>query len=272
MKKAIPILFALFLIGPALPSGAQESAPKPAPPPDAAATPAPAPPMSASAVRGKVVYERFCTSCHGDLGNGAGEFAEHIAVKPRDYRQGTFKWRSTPSGALPLDSDLEKTIRDGIYGTYMPSWFAIGKRNRADVISYIKTFSARWTTESAPAPITIPPEPEYTESSVSRGRAIYEKNNCAQCHGSGALGDGPSAHDLKDDWGNAIVPYDLTQGHIKCGNTGEDIYRVFITGLNGTPMPSFTDSISSDEAWALVHYIQSLSPLYPKHVTTAAKR
>ena len=75
--------------------------------------------------------------------------------------------------------------------------------------------------------------------SVKRGRAVYERSNCSQCHGHTGLGDGPSAHELKDDWGNPIVPYDLTQGHIKCGDTGPDIYRVFITGLDGTPMPSF---------------------------------
>ncbi len=149
-----------------------------------------------------------------------------------------------------------------------PSWFAIGKGTRSDVIAYIKTFSPRWETDKPPAAITIPPEPSYTEESVKRGRAIYERSNCAQCHGQSALGDGPSAHELKDDWGNPIVPYDLTQGHIKCGDTGPDIYRVFITGLNGTPMPSYTDSISNDEAWDLVHYIQSLSGLYPKNYPT----
>ena len=228
-------------------------------------------PPAGDPVKGKVVYERFCVSCHGDLGNGNGEFAEWITTKPRDYRQGTFKWRSTPSGSLPLDSDLDKTIRDGVYGTFMPSWYAIGEHNRRDVIAYIKTFSARWKTDKPQPPITIPPEPMYTEASVKRGRAVYEKSNCSQCHGQDALGDGPSAHELKDDWGNPIVPYDLTQGHIKCGDRGQDIYRVFITGLNGTPMPSFADSISETEAWDLVHYIQSLSPLYVKNVGVAAK-
>ena len=222
-------------------------------------------------VKGEVVYTRYCVSCHGELGNGAGEFAEWITTKPRDYRQGTFKWRSTPSGSLPLDSDLDKTIRDGIYGTFMPPWFPIGERSRRDVIAYIKTFSPRWKTEKPLPAIKIPPEPVYSEASVKRGLAVYEKSNCAQCHGQGALGDGPSAHDLKDDWGFPIVPYDLTGGHIKCGDTGPDIYRVFMTGLNGTPMPSYVDSISEAEAWDLVHYIQSLSPLYPKNVGVAAK-
>jgi mono/diheme cytochrome c family protein len=217
-----------------------------------------------NATRGKVVYERYCLSCHGELGNGEGEVAEWIDPKPRDYRQGTFKWRSTPSGALPLVSDLEKTINDGVYGTYMPTWFAIGHRNRLDVIAYIQTFSPRWQAEKAPPPITIPSDPGYNTASVQRGKALYERENCAQCHGPSALGDGPSARDLKNDWGYQIVPYDLTQGHIKCGDTGPDIYRVFMTGLNGTPMPAFADSIKPEEAWDLVHYIESLSPAYPK--------
>ena len=220
--------------------------------------------VAGNAARGKVVYERFCVSCHGDLGNGEGEVAEWIDPKPRDYRQGTFKWRSTPTGALPLVSDLDKTIQDGVTGTYMPTWYAIGHRNRMDVIAYIETFSPRWKTEKPQAPIIIPADPGYNGATVQRGRAIYDRENCAQCHGLSALGDGPSARDLKNDWGFPIVPYDLTQGHIKCGDTGPDIYRVFMTGLNGTPMPAFSDSIKPDEAWDLVHYIQSLSPLYPK--------
>ena len=173
--------------------------------------------------------------------------------------------RARPPDLARSVSDLERTIRDGIYGTYVPGWYAIGKRSRRDVIAYIQSFSPRWKTENPQPPITIPREPPYTEESVKRGRAIYERSNCAQCHGPAGLGDGPSARDLKDDWGNPIVPYDLTRGHIKGGDTGSDIYRVFITGLNGTPMPSFADSIKADEAWDLVHYIQSLSPLYPKN-------
>jgi mono/diheme cytochrome c family protein len=39
---------------------------------------------------------------------------------------------------------------------------------------------------------------------------------------------------------------------------------VFMAGLSGTPMPTFADSLSSEDAWDLVHYIQSLSPGYQK--------
>lgn len=212
---------------------------------------------------GKFVYERYCLSCHGELGNGAGEFAEWISPKPRDYRQGTFKWRSTPSGSLPTDADLERTITRGLYGTYMPTWVAIGHRARLDVIAYIKTFAPRFKSEQPQAAISIPAEPADDGASRQRGRDIYVKFQCVQCHGDGGMGDGPSSHELKDDWGNAIVPYNLTQGHIKCGDTAADIYRVFMTGLNGTPMPSFAESIEPAQAWDLAHYIKSLSQTAP---------
>src|ERR1700682_1276296 len=212
-----------------------------------------------SVARGKVVYERFCTSCHGAEGDGRGESADYIYPRPRDFRQGMFKWRSTPSGALPTVSDLEKTIRDGLYGTHMPTWYAIGHRNRLDVISYIQTFSPRWRSEEIPPPIAIPRQPAMNSQSVTSGKALYEKLECAKCHGDTGRGDGPSSHELKNDWGDPIVAADLTAGHFKCGGTPADIYRVFMTGLNGTPMPSYVDSIKPEEAWQLVHYIESLS-------------
>jgi cytochrome c oxidase cbb3-type subunit I/II len=221
---------------------------------------------------GKLVYQRYCLSCHGAQGNGQGEAAEYMAIKPRDYRQGTFKWRSTPSGSLPLDADLEHTLLTGLYGTYMPTWSALDERSRRDVIAYIKTFAPRFATEKPEAAIVIPPDPGYSDASVKRGGAVFQKYNCSQCHGSGGQGDGPSAHELKDDWGNAIVPYDLTKGHVKCGDRGTDIYRVFMTGLAGTPMPTFADSMNAADAWDLVHFIQSLSPGYAKNMVAAADR
>jgi mono/diheme cytochrome c family protein len=213
--------------------------------------------------RGAEVYRRYCVTCHGERGDGTGEFAAYTTPKPRDFRQGTFKWRSTPSGSLPLVSDLERTIREGVYWTAMPSFFPLRERARRDVIAYIQTFSPRWTNADAPVPLQIAPEPAHTAESVAKGRAVYEKQNCAQCHGDRGTGDGPAAKTLTDDWGNPTLPFDLTKGHMKGGDAGADLYRVFMTGLNGTPMPSFVETIAPDEAWDLVHYIQSLSMSRP---------
>ena len=217
--------------------------------------------------QGKLLYEQYCALCHGEKGDGNGPYGKDTTPTPRDFRQGTFKWRSTPSGSLPTDADLEEVLVKGLFGTSMSSFAtSLSHDQRIAVIAYLKTFSPRFASEKPEAPITMSQEPLYTPESAARGEVVYKKMNCAQCHGDEAQGDGESADDLTDDWGNPIVPYDLTEGHIKGGNNGADIYRVFITGLNGTPMPSFADSISPAEAWDLVHFIQSLSPDYPKDV------
>lgn len=213
---------------------------------------------AAAAQDGQAVYERYCLSCHGPLGDGNGYAARHLDPRPRNFTAGTFKWRSTASGQLPRDEDILRTITDGLYGTNMPSWQALSPGELQDVMAYVKTFSRRFAEEKAAAPIPIPPAPASTPQTVAAGAQVYERMGCAACHGRGGRGDGPSATGLRDDWGYPIAVYDLTSGRLKCGNAPADVYRVFMTGLNGTPMPSFVESLTPEEAWQLVHYILSL--------------
>ena len=37
------------------------------------------------------------------------------------------------------------------------------------------------------------------------------------------------------------------------------MFRVLVTGLDGTPMPSFGSAMTADQRWDVVHYIRSLS-------------
>ena len=71
---------------------------------------------------GETVYKHMCTFCHGTDGNGGGKAMAYLFPWPRDFRKGVFKYRTTPSGSLPLDSDLFKVISRGVPGTAMPAW------------------------------------------------------------------------------------------------------------------------------------------------------
>ncbi|HEX8952519.1 MAG TPA: c-type cytochrome, partial [Polyangia bacterium] len=51
--------------------------------------------------RGQRVYLAQCAVCHGIAGDGKGYLARGLDVKPRDFTGGTYKFRSTESGALP---------------------------------------------------------------------------------------------------------------------------------------------------------------------------
>ena len=72
--------------------------------------------------KGKAVYDQWCSSCHGEKGDGKGPAADFVWPKPRDFTKGTYKFKSTGSGEPPLDSDIIRTIREGNPGTSMPAW------------------------------------------------------------------------------------------------------------------------------------------------------
>ena len=45
--------------------------------------------------------------------------ASMFRIRPRDFRTGLFKFRSTPSGSLPTDDDLLRTVTQGVRWTGM---------------------------------------------------------------------------------------------------------------------------------------------------------
>jgi cytochrome c oxidase cbb3-type subunit 2 len=208
---------------------------------------------------GRQVYESRCIGCHGPKGDGNGAAATFLSPKPRDFTAGVFKFRTTPSGSLPTDGDLYRTITRGVRWTAMPTWHELSDKERLAVAGYIKTFSTRFKEESPEPPILIGEPPKATPELVARGKDLYVKAKCFQCHGPGGKGDGPSADEMKDLAGFPIRPADFTRGQFKGGSSVRDIYRTMSLGLDGTPMPSFADSMSEAERWAISYYVLSLS-------------
>jgi mono/diheme cytochrome c family protein len=212
------------------------------------------------AKRGKALYQRYCIFCHGPDGDGRGQSAPYLDPKPRDFTKGVFKCRSTPSGDLPLDGDLYDTISRGIHASSMPSWKPLLKQERIDLIAYVKTFSSAFQEEKPAAPVEIPQEPASSPESIARGAQLFQTMNCWSCHGKDGRGHGPSAATLTDSSGYPITPFDFTSGsRFKCGDTDRDMFRDLMTGLDGTPMPSFAAALSAEQKWDVVHYIRSLS-------------
>jgi len=206
-------------------------------------------------------YRRYCVGCHGPLGDGDGENAQWLDPKPRDFQLGIFKCRSTPTGTLPTDEDLFDTIARGLDRSNMPPWNTFTKQQRADLVAYVKHFSPRFVSEKPGTPVPIPAEPEVTADRIKAGQEVFKKMECWKCHGVQGMANGPSAATLTDDQNRPILPYNFTTGtRPKCGSSDRDIYRIFMTGLDGTPMPSFADNIKPDEAWDLVFYLRTLQP------------
>lgn len=205
-------------------------------------------------------YRRYCVGCHGERGDGNGENAPYLDPKPRDFQLGIFKCRSTPTGTLPTDQDLSDTIARGLDRSNMPQWNTFTVQQKADLVAWIKHFSPRWVNEKPGTPIQIPTEPEVTAERIKNGREVFARVQCWKCHGVTGEANGPSAATLQDDLGRPIAAFNFLEGRPKCGASDQDIYRIFMTGLDGTPMPSFADNIKPDEAWDLVFYLRTLMP------------
>jgi cytochrome c oxidase cbb3-type subunit 2 len=208
---------------------------------------------------GKPLYFRYCWGCHGFRGDGNGENGPYLNIEPRNFVAASFKCRSTPTGTLPTDEDLFDSLKRGLVNSNMPSWIELTDQQRADLVAFIKTFSPRSQTEKPGDPIHVPAEPALNLDGLKRGQQLFTKLECFKCHGDEGRGDGPAAASLTDNSNQPIHPYNFESGaRFKCGSTNADLYKIFMTGLDGTPMPSFADQIKPDEAWDLVHYLRTL--------------
>ena len=208
---------------------------------------------------GKQLYFRYCWGCHGFHGDGNGENATYLNILPRNFVAATFKCRSTPTGTLPTDEDLSRAIERGLVNSNMPSWSALTDQQRADLVAFIKTLSPRWKSEKPGDPIQVPAEPAVNLESIQHGKELFTKLECWKCHGTEGRGDGPAAAALTDSNKQPIRPYDFESGsRFKCGTTNNELFKIFMTGLDGAPMPSFADVLKPNEAWDLVHYVRTL--------------
>ncbi len=207
---------------------------------------------------GREIYLKRCWFCHGREGAGDGPVAQYLDPRPRNFTTGIFKLRTTKSGEAPTDEDLFQTISLGIPGTAMQGFEgSLTRKERWQVLAFLKTLVPDRFDPKVP--------PERAELGTERtgdpakGKEVYRKAKCWECHGDEGRGDGPSANQLQDDWGFPILPANLTKGwRYKGGNTVKDIFTRLTTGMDGTPMPSFADSLSVDERWHLAAYVRSL--------------
>jgi len=227
--------------------------------------------------QGRTVYFRRCSFCHGLMGDGDGPAAEFLDPRPRDFTLGTYKFRTTQSGKLPTDEDLFRTVSRGLPGTAMQGFDKETIKNgltedeRWAVIAWIKTFAQEFKNpeyDPYKQKVSLPKDmPASSEATIAKGKQVFERAKCWECHGKQGRGDGQKAFDRTDDWGFPIRIRNVTHPwKIKGGTAVEDIYLRFTTGINGTPMPSFIEGVPKEEdRWALATYIQSLQHRQTEH-------
>lgn len=225
---------------------------------------------------GRQVYTSQCAGCHGTTGDGKGPAGSYLKPPPRDYRNGVFKFTSTPRGSKPRREDLRRILKYGAKGTSMPPFRFLPEEEVAAVIDYVQVLASRgeleiallreaeneldeaddfdpevvaeYVTDIAASwkraedelvrPITV--NPPRTPETIHAGAIAFADLYCVKCHGTNARGS-KSADVGQDIWGRTAYPADLTMGMLHGGRRPIDMYRRIYSGINGTPMPSSKD-------------------------------
>jgi cytochrome c oxidase cbb3-type subunit 2 len=207
---------------------------------------------------GAEVYRLRCTPCHGVNGNGRGPHAPRLGVPPRDFTTGVYELRSTPSGSLPTDEDLFRSVSRGLHGSAMIPWGWLGEPERWAVVEHVKSFSPRFLEEQRGDVVTPPPPPPETPELARRGAAAYLRAGCQSCHGPSGAGDGPSVPTLRRDGGHPIRPRPFSDDLFLRGSSLPELWLTLATGLDGTPMPSYA-ALPPEDLWAIAAHVRALA-------------
>ena len=86
---------------------------------------------------------------------------------------------------------------------------------------------------------------------LAEGHAIYTRS-CASCHGATGLGDGPA--------GVKLTPRPAAIGSAAQmrGVSPALMFRILSVGIAGTPMPGFAASLTAEQRWNVVSYVNAL--------------
>ena len=193
--------------------------------------------------------------------------------KPVDDVTGTETTGHSWDGIEELNSPLPRwwlwtfyaTVVWGIaYTIAYPAWPMItgatagvlGYSTRAEVAQDIDTFreaSAARDAQLASADLaTLSQDEDLYRYAVSSGAAVF-RNNCSQCHGSGAAGAKGYPNLLDDDWlwggSHEAIAYTVRHG----------IRNELDPDARYSEMPAFGDMLSDEEIAALVEQVRALA-------------
>lgn len=243
---------------------------------------------------GRQVYSNYCAGCHGENGDGNGPAAKFLNPKPRDFHAGRLKFAAVASGEAPRDEDYFRVISHGLSGTAMPAFKLLPERERAAVITYIKTFYEGWKEDGPGGGLTAGKDPwtEDIPAGIAEGKKVYHGlAKCWSCHPAYVSPEEIkkltleselpepdlrpnlySSEEKESQWGAPILPPDFLRERIKTGNELEDIARVIASGVGGTAMPTWAGTLEPEQLWGLAYYVRSLALQRGLTATSTAAR
>ena len=226
--------------------------------------------------KGKNIYDKRCTWCHGPNGDGMGAAQDRLNPPPRDFTYGTYKIKTSSFDSIaPNDEDVFRMIRDGMPGTAMPGWSdLLTEQDMWDLVAYVKSFAGfeQPTINASTGNFELPAIKQIdfgsqipsSAESIEKGKLLFEmQDRCVECHGK--TGKGNASKRLVGDLGERTWARNLTKPWtFRGGSDPKDIFLRITTGIAGTVMPSFAKprskrSLSVEDRWHVANYVASLA-------------
>ena len=172
------------------------------------------------------------------------EYAKGVDAKGRlisndEYQEtiGFLADARSVAARLPGDAAAPRALLDSIAAAIQ------AKRPPSVLAALNQRFNASLGSEAA---LELPKQP----LSLAEGATLF-KANCATCHGTLGLGDGPTASKLNPkppQIGSAAAMHDVTPAMM---------FRKVSIGVKGTAMPAFAN-LTPEQRWNIVMYLTSL--------------
>jgi mono/diheme cytochrome c family protein len=236
--------------------------------------------------KGRQIYARVCSVCHGDRGTGSMWASANLRPAPRDF--------SAPQAKAELSRDrMIAAVAAGRPGTAMNGYGnRLNKEEMEAVVDYIRTAfmrvegtpgisgthargipaadakaaekaenAAKEKTENVaatpPAPTPSPaavkasmalPLPNGLKGDVAAGRKFYNAN-CATCHGVKGDGQGPRAYFINPK------PRVFTSAESRAILNRPVLFAATSEGRRGSEMPAWDKVLSPQEIADVSEYV-----------------
>ncbi len=172
---------------------------------------------------------------------GKGVDAGGKLISDQEYQEAVDFLANARDVAERLSGDRAATVRAELDSL---SAAVAAMRSPAEVAEIHQRFSAALGAEGA---LELP----AGELSIAAGRQIYE-TSCASCHGETGMGDGPAAKGMDP------APPAIGDAEAMADATPALLYRVISVGVPGTQMVAWGSTLSEQQRWEVVAYLQTL--------------
>ena len=191
--------------------------------------------------RGKALFERNCSVCHGIDGRANTPVSQLLSPRPRNFTD------PVEMGRVSVER-MYQAIKEGRPGTAMAPWAGVlSELEIGDIMDYIRSLGS--PGQLTPASL-----------SLEIGRRIFAKN-CAPCHGAAGRADTEAAKVLKPPPSSLSDPIRLAR--LDDGR----LYLTIFRGRPGTAMGGWRDILAPTEIIDLMRYVRTLAAPLPAGMT-----